>query len=71
MNGIQEVSGSIPLISTKREPGEPNADNNDGRRGVCPGLSIGTADGQIMKNRYLDIQVAVFYAISISEYDII
>ena len=23
MNGIQEVSGSIPLISTKREPSEP------------------------------------------------
>ena len=47
MNGIQEVSGSIPLISTKREPGEPNADNYDGRRGVCPGLSIGVTDGQI------------------------
>ena len=55
----------------KREPSEPNADNNDGRRGVRPGLSIGAADGQIMKNRHLDIQVVVFYAILISEYDII
>ena len=40
-------AGSIPAISTKREPGEPNADNYHGWRGVCSGLSIGVTDGQI------------------------
>ena len=38
----------------KREPGEPNADNYDGRRGVCPGLSIGVTDGQIKLRQSLD-----------------
>lgn len=40
-------AGSIPAISTKREPGEPKPDYYHSRRDVCPGLSIGVTDGQI------------------------
>ena len=47
----------------KRAPGEPSADNYDGRRGVCHGLSIGIADGQIRKKPPRDVHVAVFLCI--------
>ena len=42
--GCAFVSESPALF--KRESGEP-ADNHDDWRSVCPGLSIGIADGQI------------------------
>ena len=43
------VSKSPALF--KSASGEPWADDHDGRRGVCPGLSIGAADGQISKKQ--------------------
>ena len=42
LNGIQEVSGSIPLISTKSEPDEPSR-RIFCRSGFCPGHAVAKA----------------------------
>ena len=65
-----EVEGSIPFGSTKREPGEPYADNYHGWRGVCSGLSIGVTDGQI-REKPLGIPSGFVLVKSLSEIDII
>ena len=67
-----ESNGSTSATTPPpKESGEPNANHYDGRWVVCPRLSIGGPDGQIRENRYLDVQVAVFYVISISKFNII
>ena len=49
LNGIQEVSGSIPLISTKRGPDEPG---NDLFRWSCVRSVPAAAEKAVKENRH-------------------